>query len=219
MSALQTKKITNFFKPLDSSKGQDKDETTTASKNLVSSKSSSKRKLDENDPDLVGTVAKVRKVAEEQAVVSPTIGLSWFKALEAEFKKPYFAGLSAFVTKERSTGTVFPSFEEVWAWTTRTNIKETKVVILGQVGCHQEFLKLSYLMQDPYPTPGNAHGLCFSVKVGVPHPASLKNIFKEVFFGKLIMWFSCGYYTVKNNIPDLERHFLILKKNLKSRIT
>ena len=143
MSALQTKKITNFFKPLDSSKGQDKDETTTASKNLVPSKSSSKRKLDENDPDLVGTVAKVRKVAKEQAVVSPTIGLSWFKALEAQFKKPYFAALSAFVTKERSTGTVFPSFEEVWAWTTRTNIKETKVVILGQVSCHQEILKLS----------------------------------------------------------------------------
>ena len=164
MSAPQTKKITNFFKPVDSLKAQDKDESTTASKNPVSSKSSSKRKLDENDPDMVGTVAKVRKVAEEQAVVSPTIGLSWFKALEAEFKKPYFAALSAFVTKERSTGTVFPSFEEVWAWTTRTNIKETKVVILGQVGCHQEFLNLSPLMQDPYPTPGNAHGLCFSVK-------------------------------------------------------
>ena len=34
--------------------------------------------------------------------------------------------------------------------------------------------------QDPYPTPGNAHGLCFSVQMGVPHPASLKNIFKEL---------------------------------------
>merc|ERR1719370_61365 len=64
---------------------------------------------------MVGTVAKVRKVVEEQAVMSPTIGLSWFKALEAEFKKPYFAALSAFVTKERSTATIFPSFEEVWA--------------------------------------------------------------------------------------------------------
>ena len=137
MSALQTKKITNFFKPLDSSKAQDKDETP---KKLASSKSSSKRKLDENDPDMVGMVAKVRKVAEEQAVISPTIGLSWFKALEAEFKKPYFAALSAFVTKERSTGTIFPSFEEVWAWTTRTKIKETRVVILGQVRrCNQAF--------------------------------------------------------------------------------
>ena len=194
MSALQTKKITNFFKPLDSSK--DKDQTPTATKDPVSPKISSKRKLDENDPDMVGTVAKVRKVAEEQAVVSPTIGLSWFKALEAEFKKPYFAALSAFVTKERSTGTIFPSFEEVWAWTTRTNIRETRVVILGQVSwCQQVFLEcLSCLMQDPYPTPGNAHGLCFSVKVGVPHPASLKNIFKEVFFG-WSMWLKCNVVT------------------------
>ena len=133
MSALQTKKITNFFKPLDSSKDT-KDETPAPSKDSVSPKiSSSKRKLDENDPDMAGTVAKVRKVVEEQAVVSPTIGISWFKALEAEFKKPYFAALSAFVTKERSTATIFPSLDEVWAWTTRTDIRETRVVILGQV--------------------------------------------------------------------------------------
>ena len=78
MSALQTKKITNFFKPLDSSKAQDKDETP---KKLVSSKSSSKRKLDENDPDMVGMVAKVRKVAEEQAVISPTIGQGSLKVI------------------------------------------------------------------------------------------------------------------------------------------
>ena len=165
MSALQTKKITNFFKPLDATKTQDKADTPSSPKDLVSSKISSKRKLDENDPDMAETVAKVRKVAEEQAVLSPTIGLSWFKALEAEFVKPYFAALSSFAAKERSTATVFPSFDEVWAWTTKTNIRDTRVVILGQ---------------DPYPTPGNAHGLCFSVKVGVPHPASLKNIFKEV---------------------------------------
>lgn len=33
--------------------------------------------------------------------------------------------------------------------------------------------------QDPYPTPGDAHGLCFSVEHGKP-PASLRNIFKEI---------------------------------------
>ena len=67
---------------------------------------------------------------------TPSIGLSWFKALEMEFKKPYFAALSTFVSKERATATIFPSFEEVWAWTSRTNIKDTKVVILGQVSNH-----------------------------------------------------------------------------------
>ena len=46
-----------------------------------------------------------------------------------------------------------------------TSLKDTRVVILGQ---------------DPYHGPGQAHGLCFSVKKGVPHPPSLKNIFKEI---------------------------------------
>ena len=181
MSAPQSKKITNFFKPLETSEDRGNDGTLSTKKE--SDKSSLKRKLDENDPDMAETVAKMRKVTDEHEVVSPSIGLSWFKALEMEFKKPYFAALSTFVCKERATATIFPSFEEVWAWTSRTNIKDTKVVILGQVSNHSINIKLyltSLYFQDPYPTPGNAHGLCFSVKVGVPHPASLKNIFKEV---------------------------------------
>ena len=46
-----------------------------------------------------------------------------------------------------------------------TTYKDARVVILGQ---------------DPYHGEGQAHGLCFSVKSGVPHPPSLKNIFKEL---------------------------------------
>ena len=46
-----------------------------------------------------------------------------------------------------------------------TSFDDTRVVILGQ---------------DPYHGYGQAHGLCFSVKSGVPHPPSLKNIFKEI---------------------------------------
>ena len=46
-----------------------------------------------------------------------------------------------------------------------TSLSGTKVVILGQ---------------DPYHGYGQAHGLCFSVKEGVPPPPSLKNIFKEL---------------------------------------
>ncbi|MEQ1588517.1 MAG: uracil-DNA glycosylase, partial [Cyclobacteriaceae bacterium] len=34
--------------------------------------------------------------------------------------------------------------------------------------------------QDPYHGPGQANGLCFSVRDGVPMPPSLKNIFKEI---------------------------------------
>jgi len=36
------------------------------------------------------------------------------------------------------------------------------------------------LGQDPYHGPGQAHGLSFSVKPGVPAPPSLQNIFKEL---------------------------------------
>ena len=34
--------------------------------------------------------------------------------------------------------------------------------------------------QDPYHGYGQAHGLCFSVQPGVPHPKSLINIFQEL---------------------------------------
>ena len=34
--------------------------------------------------------------------------------------------------------------------------------------------------QDPYHGPGQAHGLCFSVKPGVRSPPSLLNMYKEL---------------------------------------
>lgn len=42
-------------------------------------------------------------------------------------------------------------------------------------------VRVIILGQDPYPTPGHAHGLAFSVEPEVsPIPRSLKNIFKEL---------------------------------------
>ena len=42
-------------------------------------------------------------------------------------------------------------------------------------------IKVAIFGQDPYPTPGYAHGLAFSVSPNTqPLPASLKNIFKEL---------------------------------------
>ena len=46
-----------------------------------------------------------------------------------------------------------------------TPFADTRAVIIGQ---------------DPYHGPGQAHGLCFSVKKGVPLPPSLVNIYKEI---------------------------------------
>ena len=46
-----------------------------------------------------------------------------------------------------------------------TAYEDVKVVIIGQ---------------DPYHRPNQAHGMCFSVKEGMPIPASLKNIYSEI---------------------------------------
>jgi len=47
--------------------------------------------------------------------------------------------------------------------------------------CHYDNLKVVILGQDPYHTPGCAHGLAFSVPNGTPIPPSLRNIFKELY--------------------------------------
>jgi len=105
------------------------------------------------------------KMCRELPVLSSNIGSSWFSALSDQFGKDWFRKLSSYVAKERDGHTVYPKQEEVWEWTTRTDIGDTKVVILGQ---------------DPYHGPDQAHGLCFSVKPGVAPPPSLVNIYKEL---------------------------------------
>jgi uracil-DNA glycosylase len=54
------------------------------------------------------------------------------QALEEEFEKPYFRRLSEIIEVERSKFAVYPSMEEVWSWTTRAPIQDTRVVILGK---------------------------------------------------------------------------------------
>ncbi|TMS03883.1 Uracil-DNA glycosylase [Larimichthys crocea] len=85
--------------------------------------------------------------------------------LSAEFGKPYFKQLMDFVSEERKRHTVYPPAEQVFTWTQMCNIRDVKVVILGQ---------------DPYHGPNQAHGLCFSVKRPVPPPPSLENMYKEL---------------------------------------
>src|SRR3712207_3881122 len=89
----------------------------------------------------------------------------WNPVLRSELHKPYWEELQRFVAAERSVGPVFPSRDDVFAALHLTPYADTKVVILGQ---------------DPYHGPGQAHGLCFSVRPGVPAPPSLVNIYKEL---------------------------------------
>ncbi|MEM9653277.1 MAG: uracil-DNA glycosylase [Actinomycetota bacterium] len=89
----------------------------------------------------------------------------WNPILRGEFEKPYWAELQQFVHAERTAHHVYPPHEEVFAALHLTPYSSVKVLILGQ---------------DPYHGPGQAHGLCFSVRPGVQVPPSLVNIYKEM---------------------------------------
>ncbi|MGF1598514.1 MAG: uracil-DNA glycosylase [Acidimicrobiales bacterium] len=89
----------------------------------------------------------------------------WNPVLREEFAKPYWRDLQEFVHAERARHEVYPPPDEVFAALHLTPYEEVKVLILGQ---------------DPYHGPGQAHGLCFSVRPPVPPPPSLQNIFIEL---------------------------------------
>ena len=89
----------------------------------------------------------------------------WDNLLSEEFKKDYYQQLREFLKQEYSTAKIYPPMNDIYNALRYTSREDTRVVILGQ---------------DPYHGYGQAHGLCFSVKRGVPLPPSLKNIFKEL---------------------------------------
>lgn len=89
----------------------------------------------------------------------------WNPLLRDQFDEPYWSELMSFVDRERAHGPVYPPAHEVFAAFHLTSYESTRVVILGQ---------------DPYHGPGQAHGLCFSVRHGTPIPPSLRNIHREL---------------------------------------
>ncbi len=93
------------------------------------------------------------------------ISESWKFVLHKEFEKSYFSKLTSFVKAEYKTYTCYPKGGEIFAAFDRCSFEDVKVVILGQ---------------DPYHGVGQANGLCFSVHESLPHPPSLRNIYKEL---------------------------------------
>ncbi len=92
--------------------------------------------------------------------------VSWHDVLGPEKEKDYFKNILSFVAGRRAAGArVYPPRGEVFNAFRHTALEDLKVVIIGQ---------------DPYHGPGQAHGLCFSVRPGVPPPPSLQNIFREL---------------------------------------
>ena len=97
----------------------------------------------------------------------PKLESSWEQVLAAEWQKDYMQNLMLFLENEKHQGKEILPPENLWFNALNsTPLDQVKVVILGQ---------------DPYPTPGHAHGLCFSVQPEIkPIPKSLINIYKEL---------------------------------------
>jgi uracil-DNA glycosylase len=116
----------------------------------------------------------------------PPLPPSWQAEVGAELDAPYMAALRTFLRAEEQCGPVFPPSAEVFSAFHLTPFDKVRVVVLGQ---------------DPYHGPGQAHGLAFSVRRGVPVPPSLANIYKELrtdlgvappAHGELVAWAEQG---------------------------
>lgn len=104
--------------------------------------------------------------ASSPSPAQPRLSPGWLAAVGGEFDKPYMAKLKAYLLERREAGArIFPKGSEWFRALDLTPPDKVRVVILGQ---------------DPYHGPGQAHGLCFSVKPGTPPPPSLVNIYKEL---------------------------------------
>ena len=93
------------------------------------------------------------------------IGNSWDEKLKDEFEKEYYLKLREFLKAEYSSRVIYPDMHDIFNALKAVSYEDVKIVILGQ---------------DPYHEPGQAHGMCFSVKPGIPVPPSLQNIYKEI---------------------------------------
>ncbi|MET0226130.1 MAG: uracil-DNA glycosylase [Dokdonella sp.] len=101
-------------------------------------------------------------MSEDRVKLEP----SWKTRVGECFERPQMQGLAEFLRAEKRAGKViYPRGPEIFAALDTTPFDAVKVVILGQ---------------DPYHGPNQAHGLCFSVRPGVPVPPSLLNMFAEV---------------------------------------
>lgn len=91
---------------------------------------------------------------------------SWLSRLGDQFEQEYMRKLREFlVTRKQHQAVIYPPGAQIFNALDSTPFEQVRVVILGQ---------------DPYHGPGQAHGLCFSVKPGVRVPPSLANIYREI---------------------------------------
>ena len=124
---------------------------------------------------------------------------AWQMALAPEFGKPYYRKLYETVKSEYAARIIYPPSEELFSAFEAAPLEKVKVVILGQ---------------DPYHEPGQAHGMCFSVRPGVEIPPSLQNIYQELHDdlgcdipdnGYLMKWAEQGVFLL-NSVLTVRAH-------------
>jgi uracil-DNA glycosylase len=89
----------------------------------------------------------------------------WRERMEPHLDPAVVSSLSAFVEAEYASTAVYPPLADLFTAFRLCPPREARVLILGQ---------------DPYHKEGQAHGLSFSVRPGVPVPPSLRNVYKEL---------------------------------------
>lgn len=121
----------------------------------------------------------------------------WDEILKDEFEKEYYQKLRKFLVTEYKNETIYPKMENIFSALKLTSYKDCKVLILGQ---------------DPYHGPNQAHGLAFSVNIGIKTPPSLQNMYKE-------LRDELGLYVPNNGylIPWAEQGILLLNTALTVR--
>mmetsp|Transcript_19034 Transcript_19034/g.39103 ORF Transcript_19034/g.39103 Transcript_19034/m.39103 type:complete len:322 (-) Transcript_19034:71-1036(-) len=167
--------ITSFFKPKrdrkesGSSRVNDNNKHNDGKENGKNDNTENKKRKTTHDttksqysPETLALVSHLKDPSSDQ---SSGAVVSWKTALDKHFSTPSFRRLASFVDTERRKQTIFPPAEDVFAALNLCPLSDIKLVIVGQ---------------DPYHGPGQAHGLCFSVRRGIQTPPSLRNIYKEL---------------------------------------
>ena len=103
----------------------------------------------------------LRKILEKK--LGEKSKTTWHDFFREELQKPYFAELDEKVTRAYDTATCYPAKEDIF----------------NAFDCPADTIRAIILGQDPYHEAGQAMGLSFSIRTGVPVPPSLRNILKE----------------------------------------
>lgn len=121
--------------------------------------------LFDNDDEISANLHESKTETPPEFPLPDDLDSSWLKVLTPETRQPYWNELQRFVATEREHHTVYPPAADVFNAFRYLPLDQVKVFLLGQ---------------DPFPGPGQAHGLCFSVRPGIALPGSLRNIYQEL---------------------------------------